>query len=379
MAKLKTVPKALIVAGIVGAAGFGVYKFMGQPESQPQLSQVQQPTQVATVVAQPAQAPVVRTEPPVVQAAPVVQQPQYVPPAQAAVEEPRQAVQTAQGKLPGAGIASGEPSGSYYPIVNDIVKSCSTQDYPLRNVRSAGSVDNANKIYTDPNTQFGVVQANILQYLKQQDPKMMSRVVAIFPFYSEEIHAVTSSGSPIRTIADLEGKRVAEGQEGSGTWATVQQLKQLSNINWTSAGNLSQAESIKAVQTGGADVAFIVGGQPLQVLSGATGLKLVSLQNPKIDSANIFTKATIPSGTYPWQAGATNTYKVDNVLATFAYKNQYQTEIANLVSCIVKNVDNLQANGHPKWRDVDPLDIERVKWAVHPAALAVIKREAKKK
>ena len=75
----------------------------------------------------------------------------------------------------------------------------------------------------------------------------------------------------------------------------------------------------------------------------------------------------------------TGSHKVNNVLVTFAYKSQYQKEIAELVTCITKNVDGLQVNGHPKWRDVDPLDIDRVKWPVHPAALAAIKKEAKKK
>jgi hypothetical protein len=63
---------------------------------------------------------------------------------------------------------------------------------------------------------------------------------------------------------------------------------------------------------------------------------------------------------------------------TFAYKNQYQAEISNLVTCITRHVGDLQVSGHPKWRDVDPLDITRVKWPVHPAALAAIKREMKK-
>ena len=82
----------------------------------------------------------------------------------------------------------------------------------------------------------------------------------------------------------------------------------------------------------------------------------------------------IPSGTYTGQNVPIQTYKVNNVLATFAFKNQYQKEIGDLVTCIAGNIDKLQANGHPKWREVNPQNIDLVKWPVHPAALAAIKR-----
>lgn len=89
----------------------------------------------------------------------------------------------------------------------------------------------------------------------------------------------------------------------------------------------------------------------------------------------------LSTGTYPFQSTAIQTYKVTNVLVTFAFKNQFQSEIGDLVTCITKNIDKLQSDSqyHPKWKDVDPTDIDRVKWPVHPSAVAAIKREMKKK
>ena len=360
MAKLKALPKALIVAAVVGGIGFGAYKFMPKKAEAASEVAAETPTEVPATPLRKAPAEE-RTEP-----------------ASVAIGEP---APTNTGKLPGAGIASGQKTGTNWPMVEDIVKVCSRPDYPLRNVISNGSIDNVNKIYTDPNSQFGIVQEDALAYQQKIDPKMMSRVVAVFPFFSVEIHAVAANGSPINTLADLAGKRVVEGPEGSGTWVTVQLIKQLTGIKWqTVPGNLSQADGLKAVESGLADVEFIVAGQPIKVLTAAQGLKLVSLSNPKLDNYGFYTKTQLPTGAYPWQGTPVTTYKVNNVLATFAYKNQYQKEIGELVSCITKNVDGLQAgNGHPKWRDVDPLDIERVKWSVHPAALAAIKREAHRK
>jgi len=366
MAKLKALPKALIVAAIVGAAGFGAYKFMPKHDK----------TEVAeTKDAEVAAAPEVQRGDPV---APREELPTREPASVNAVPS-ESSLEVANGqKLPGAGIASGQKTGTNYPMVEDIIKVCSTPDYPLRNVITNGSVDNINKIYTDKNSQFGIIQEDALDYQRKIDPKMMSRVVAVFPFFSVEVHAIAKNGAPINSLADMAGKRVVEGPEGSGTWVTVQLIKQMTGIKWnTVSGNLSQKDGLAAVQRGDADVEFIVAGQPITVLTTAKGIKLVPLSNPTLDKYGYYTKTSLASHTYGFQGDAVPTYKVNNVLATFAYKNQYQKEIGTLVSCITKNVDNLQADGHPKWRDVDPLDIERVNWPVHPAALAAIKREAK--
>lgn len=361
MARLKTLPKALIVAAIIGGIGAAVYKFMPAPNPKA----LEQEAAVTTPVGA-AQVPV--------QLAPTQS---YAPPAEEAPVVAQAPAPT--GKLPGAGIASGQKTGTNWPMTEDIIRSCSSTAYPLRNVITNGTLDNINKVYNDPNSQFGIAQEDGLVAQAEVDKTMMSRIVAVFPFFSVEIHAIAADGSPIRSLADLAGKRVIEGPEGSGTNITVQRIKQLTGIQWqTVPGNLSQAAGLKAVQSGQADVEFIVAGQPIEVLKGAQGVKLIPITHPALDRFGYYTKAQLPTGAYPWLNNSVSTYKVNNVLVTFAYKNQYQTEIGNLVTCITRHVGDLQVNGHPKWRDVDPLDITRVKWPVHPAALAAIKREMKK-
>lgn len=356
MAKIKALPKALIIGVIIAGLGFGVYKLL--PPAKPPAETVVAPDPDATTA--------------------IIKARETLPRDGETRDDPAPVVSNE--KLPGAGIASGQKTGTNWPMVEDIVKVCSREDYPLRNVISNGSIDNINKIYTDKNSQFGIVQEDALAYQQKIDPRMMSRIMAVFPFFSVEIHAVAAHGSTINSLVDLAGKRVVEGPEGSGTWVTVQLIKQLTGVQWqTVPGNLSQADGLKAVQSGEADVEFIVAGQPIKVLSTAQGLKLVPMQHPKLDTYKFYTKTQLPTGSYPWQGTPVTTYKVNNVLATFAYKNEYQKEIGDLVGCITKHVGDLQVNGHPKWRDVDVGDIDRVKWPVHPAAVAAIKHEAKQR
>jgi len=273
------------------------------------------------------------------------------------------------------GIASGQPSGTNYPMTSDIARVCSTPTSPITNIVSDGSLDNLAKVYSDKNVQYGIVQVDALVYQQGIDPKMMSRIQMVFPFFSSEIQLVVRFDSNINSLTDLQGKRVDEDVEGSGSWVSVQVIKSLTGLNWQ-ASHLEQKVGLQALASGQIDALFINAGLPVGMLSHVqSGLKLVSINNPKLDAFALYTKTTIPSGTYPFQTQSVQTYKTDNVLVTYAFKNQYQKEIGDLVSCVTRNMSTLQQTGQAKWRDVDPTDITRIKWQAHPAAIAAIKRE----
>jgi hypothetical protein len=279
-----------------------------------------------------------------------------------------------------AGIASGQPSGTNYPMVEDIIRQCSTPQLPYTNVVSDGSLMNLNLVYKDPTVQFGVVQADAAEYQKGVDKRMMSKIMMVFPFFSTEIHLIAKDGSPINSLADLAGKRVVEGPEGSGTWVTVQVIKQLTDIKWTGF-YASQIDGTKAVVQGAADAEFIVAGAPVKIIKETAGLKLVSIKDPKLDAFGLYTRTMLTSGLYPSMKSSVNTYQVDNMLVTYAFKTERQKEIADLVTCIAQNVEKMQTTQgfHPKWKDVSPTDIERIQWPAHPAAVAAIKRVTGKK
>lgn len=274
------------------------------------------------------------------------------------------------------GIASGQPTGTNYPMAEDIVKVCSKPGAPITNVVSDGALDNIYKIYGDKLTQYGVIPTDALMYQKGIDPRMMENIKMVFPFFSAEMHLIVRADSPINTLADLAGKRVVEGPEGSGTWVSVQVIKSLTGSNWNTQ-ILSQKAGMDAVLKGTADAEFIVAGRPITMLDTAKGIKLIPLNHPKLDGFGLYTKTMIPSNSYPFQKTSVSTYKVDTVLATYAFKNQYQKEIGDLVTCIVRNMPRLQSEGHPKWKDVRPEDLERIKWPSHPAALRAIKNASK--
>lgn len=279
------------------------------------------------------------------------------------------------------GIASATPNGTNWPMVEDIKAVCSGNGRTINNVETNGTLDNIALVYGDPRAQFGIAQLDGLKYQQGQDPKMMERIQVVFPFFSTEIHLITKDGSPITSFSQLAGKRVIEGPEGSGTWVSVQVIKALTNTKWQGF-YASQADGMKAVLSGQADAMFIVAGKPVKIIKDNPQARVIPLQHPELGKFNLYTRALIPTGTYPGTKTSVSTYKVDNAMITFAFKSERQKEISELVTCISQNIGRLQsetkadgsARFHPKWRDVDPTDINRISWAVHPTAKAAINR-----
>jgi TRAP transporter TAXI family solute receptor len=281
------------------------------------------------------------------------------------------------------GIASGAESGTNWPMAEDIKNVCSTPSSPVVNVKTPGGQANIFRVFNDPKTQYGIVPADVAFYQRLDDEAhgghMMDKILMVFPFFSTEFHLIAKDGSSINNLQDLAGKTVVEGPDGSATFITVQMIKRLTGIQWKSV-QASQTDGYKMVLGGQADAEFIVAGKPITMLQDAKGVKLVNINHPKLDAFPLYEKAALQvDGMYPFQKSTVTTYKVDNMLVTYAFKNQYQQEIGELVTCITKNISILRTQGHAKWRDVNPLDITRIKWDAHPAAVAAIKKVSARK
>lgn len=273
------------------------------------------------------------------------------------------------------GIASGQPGTTIYQMMQNVATTCPN----VRVVESEGSLDNIARISTDKAVQLGYTQEDAAVYQQGIDPEMMKKIQMVFPLISAEMHLVVPANSPIRSLADLAGKKVYVSAEGTGTWVTTKVIGAKTGIQWQGFAVSKKEDGLKAIQNGQLDAGFFVEGAPVGMLAKAQGIRLVPISHPSLDGFKYYTRTLLPSGVYPWQQGTTQTYKVRIAMMTYAFKQQYQAEIGNLVSCITKNVDKMGETGHAKWRAVDPLEIDQIAWPVHPAAMAAIKREAKRK
>jgi TRAP transporter TAXI family solute receptor len=142
-------------------------------------------------------------------------------------------------------------------------------------IQTAASVDNLLLIQrrTDPSKDtyyLGLVLPDSAylaytgkhQRFKDQPAKETRILWTMYPNY---LHVVTSSGSGIKTIADLKGKRVSTAAPGSGTEVEAFLVLEAAGVktsDFAKQERLGAAESMQALSQGTIDAYFWSGGLP---------------------------------------------------------------------------------------------------------------------
>ena len=281
------------------------------------------------------------------------------------------------------GITSGSKAGTYFRIANEIKDVCD-EEISIQAYTSKGSLENIDRILTKPEYQFGIVQHDALLYKESIDPKLRNKIKMIFPLYNEEIHIIINTKSGINDLKDLSGRVVNTGREGSGVWLTSQMIKRLVNLNWTET-SFSPQVALEKVMIGEIDAMIYVVGQPAPILierlpeESSGYIKLLKYSHPKLDE--YYVKSEIKAGVYPWHNETISVYATKAILVTFNYYvtrkspkrfEYYVNNIFTLVKQINDNLDSLRKFKHPKWKEIDPADLDKVNWPVHFKAVEAI-------
>lgn len=264
------------------------------------------------------------------------------------------------------GMVTGSTKGTYYQFGLNIAEIVKEKNIRLNVVPSDGSVENVYAVYKRPNTQLGIVQADVLAFVVRisSDPvlqQIAQKIKMVFPLYNEEIHLVGRSG--VKKIADLQGKRVAIGQEGSGTYLTVRLLFEISGIIPAEMVTIGTNDALNQLKAGQIDAMFYVAGYPVELfmneISSSDDLALVPIQNEAI--AEFYPQTVIPAGTYAWQQKEVPTMAVKAVLVSFNFRGDHCDNVGQVGRHIYQNLAWLQQNGHPKWNAVN-LDASLKGW-----------------
>jgi len=265
-------------------------------------------------------------------------------------------------------IMTGGATGTYIQIGKDIA--ALAEQAGRDNVivmESAGSMENIFAVRSRPQTQFGIVQSDVLDFIRtfrSEDAEMRSilrNTRYVYPLYKEEVHIVARKSSGIATLTDLNGKIVAVGGENSGTSLTSAFLFDVGNIRPGRTVNISASDSLVQLRSGAIDAFVYVAGAPTTLLketSAAEDLRLVTI--PGTIAGDYYSITTLKAGTYPWMAEDVTTAAVRAVLMTYEFdpnRNAYfkascdaVTEISYLIK---ENIELLRSEGHPKWNEVD--------------------------
>jgi len=264
------------------------------------------------------------------------------------------------------GIMTGGEKGTYYQFGLNLKELVKSKDIRLKVNNSTGSIENLYAVYKKPHTQMGIVQSDVLAFVSrlQSDPtlkRIANKTRMIFPLYNEEIHLL--GRRDLVNFDDLEGKKVAIGKEGSGTYLTAKFLFEVSDVKPVIMDSVGTDEALAGLKGGDIDAMFYVAGFPVKLfeedVTEEDGLALIPIVNKRI--VEIYPIAEIPAETYNWQHQAVSTVAVKAVLVSFDFRRANCEYVGKFAQILNENMDWLKENGHPKWKFVN-LDFPLKGW-----------------
>ena len=250
-------------------------------------------------------------------------------------------------------IATGSAEGTYFKIAQDIKQLADKEGIALDIIATGGSFDNINLLAAGK-VDLAVMQLDVLRFvtelmLKETGLNVLEEAKVAFNLYLEEIHIIARSAE-IRTVQDLQGKRVSVGPEKSGSALTAEVL--LAGFELTIDRVFGAPEqAVKQLSSGEIDALIFIGGAPVPAFQ--TLDKDFHFVGIPLDSGleQIYPKKKIPGSVYPW-AAEVETHAVPSVIMTRnRVERDYVAAMQKLVLLILSEKENLDATGHPKWKD----------------------------
>lgn len=240
-------------------------------------------------------------------------------------------------------IGTGGTGGTYYPVgrliaraltVRDTGAGCGTSCGPAGLVAVAqisnGSVSNVRGIRKG-DLEAGLAQSDVVQWAYSgtgtfagQSPNHILRAVA--NLYPESLHLVALKDSGIRTVRDLQGKRVSLDEPGSGTLIDARLVLAAYGLNEhrLKAEYIKPSLAVAKMEKGKLDAFFFVGGYPVRpivMLARRRAITIVPIDGVParalVAHDRFFLKDTIPAGTYRG-VGAVQTVSVGAQLVVTA-------------------------------------------------------------
>jgi TRAP transporter TAXI family solute receptor len=258
------------------------------------------------------------------------------------------------------GILTGDEKGTYYQFGLNLQELMARHGIKLKVYPSNGSIENIYAVYKKPAAQLGMVQSDVLAFVStvksNETLKMVAKKIKmVFPLYNEELHIVARKG--ITDFNDLSDRRVAVGEDGSGTYLTAKLLFGVSGIKPKVMVNIGADEALMQLKQAKIDAMFYVAGAPVKLfaenIKQEDNLELLPVMNNQI--LDFYPGTQIPAGTYAWQDKPVNTVAVKAVLISydFEFKSGNCENVGRFARVLSDNLDQLIQSGHPKWKEVD--------------------------
>ena len=257
---------------------------------------------------------------------------------------------------------TGGTSGTYYAFGNVLAQFITNNsDVAVTAVAGNGSAANIDLLDIG-DAQLGFVQNDVANYalngIRIYDGAPIDSFTAIAALYDETVQLITCDPS-ITSVADLKGKNVSIGSQGSGVYFNALDFLEAYGLTLDDINPQYQSfgDSAESLKDGKIDAAFVVAGAPTPAvvdLCTTKGAYLVSLDDEHVDKlieiSSAYSKTLIPAGTYE---GIDEDVVTVGVKATIiANEDVTEDEAYTIVSTIFENVDAI-TEAHAKGAELN--------------------------
>ena len=267
------------------------------------------------------------------------------------------AIRANQGRL---GLLTATTSGTYVEIGADIARALDNRsNFRIVPYLSSGAIQNLNDLMTYRDADIALVNADTLMNFKVRNPDdpRIAKLSYLAKVYGSELHLIVSRDSGIRTVSDLADRKVAIGQNGSGTWLTSQLVMRALGVQ-ADITPMPNDVALEALKDGKIDATFFLTGKPsaiFQRIKSDEGLTLIGIPFSQALSG-IYKAAEFTPDDYPGLVTDkfVPTISVDVILAVYGRypvgSNEYKLR-SNFVRQLRANMAPLQfPPNHPKWK-----------------------------
>ena len=201
-------------------------------------------------------------------------------------------------------MATGFPTGLYYQFGERLKKELASEGVNLEVKATGGTIDNL-ALLNDPKSgvAYAMIQGGVADIGK--NPNLVSIAgmfyEPIWVWYREP--SFKNEGGRLQVLGQLKGKRVAIGNEGSGTLALSTTLLKVSGIasNEIYAERLKPDQALTKLSNGDLDAVFIVAAAEAPILEKfykIPGIRLMSFDQADAYTRNLpyLSKVNVPRG-----------------------------------------------------------------------------------
>lgn len=272
-------------------------------------------------------------------------------------------------------IVTASERGTYMQIGRDLAKYVApAADIDLEVLPSAGSSENVQRLRYEPGVKFALVQSDVYQaYINQgagghaEAARIIRPLRVILPLYNEEIYFIARADAPYTYLHEIRDAKINVGLLRSGSAMSATTLYRLmfdrplpdANISFLS----NEEALLRLVTDKSIDVVVVVAGQPAKLLTDMKPearalIKLLKL-DPKHPASQAALKTYFPTSVraslHPnLLSEDVPSLAVKAVLVTYDYdQSATQARLARFARALCENFGTLQAEGHPKWKEVE--------------------------